>query len=212
MALVNGSYVEVVLRMLVNAQTVLNVWSYVASDVTNDPPAAEIGEEWWEDVSSFYRGLAASTLSEVFQSVLVRQLNDSAGIYGEYAIPSASQAGTRTPPADNDQMPQFVAAGVRLTVGTRETRPGQKRFPFLTQSDVGSFGALGGTFTTLLTNLMTVMEAPFVLASGSWTATLTPYVFRRNNEGFVTAAQPVLSYSINPFVTTQNTRKTGRGE
>jgi hypothetical protein len=154
--------------------------------------------------------MAAVGFGDVFRSVRVRELNSPTGDYAEFAIPPAERVGTRANPAGMDLLPPYVASGVRLVVGTRATRPGQKRFPFLVESDQSN-GALGGHMFPIISVLMNAVDSDFTLGAPAALTELRPIVTRKDAQGNVLAAQPWTTYLINTFVTTQNTRKYGRG-
>lgn len=210
MSIATGSLIEISLSMLLYGQRVMNVWQYRADPVTGGPSAAEIGAAWWNAVKAPYRGVANSGFGTVFRSVIVRELNNPTGAYGEYAIPSGEQTGTRTVAAEGQLATTFVAAGVRLAVETRTTRPGQKRIPFITESDLNS-NELAAGFQGLLVTLMDVMTASMTLGAPALATVLLPVVVSKDSTGAVTANQPVSGYVINTNATSQVSRRFGRG-
>lgn len=210
MAITTGSRIAVTLKMLMSSQTIMQVWTYNVLEIVGTPTAAHYGQAWWNHVKATYRALSAVGLGSVFQSVLVTELGNPTGEYGEFGIPLAEKAGTRAAPADADVMPIFVAAGVRLNVPARVTRPGQKRFPFLTQTDV-VLNDLQSQFTTLLTSHMDVMIANMTLGAPAAGVVLVPAVVGLNADGTIRGSQVTTSYTINPQVTSQVSRKVGHG-
>lgn len=110
-------------------------------------------------------------------------------------------------------MPSFVAAGIRLNRGNKTTRNGYKRVPGMAE-DIITGGVFDGSFiTTSLTPLATAFSTATVLtASGGETVQVAPVIIGRNAAGFdLTRVQPVVSATINPNATTQNSRKVGSG-
>jgi len=210
MAIGTLSKIAVTLTMDQAIGKAMNVWTYNVLEIIGTPTAGHYAEAWWNHVKTAYRALVPAGYGNSFQSVLVRELGNSTGEYGEYGIPAGEQVGTRTGGTDNDFMPSFAAAGVRLTVGTRVTRPGQKRFPFLQQGDV-NVNSLGTTFNGLLVTLMDIMEANMTLGAPAAGVVLVPAVVSLNADGSIRTSQLVTGYKINPFVTSQNSRKAGRG-
>lgn len=210
MAIGGGSLIEVGLHMafLSNA-AVYNVWQYEVEGTFGPSSASQFGEAWWNHVKDEYRAICSANASP-FRTVLVRELNEPAGAYGEYAIPTAEWSGTRPAPA-GDWLPSYVGVGVRLTVDTRVTRPGQKRFSFLTESD--SDGTYVQTdYATRLATLMGVMSGQMVLGDPAVGATLNPIVVRKDPAtGVVTAHQNISGYIINNALTSQVSRRVGRG-
>lgn len=205
-----GSDCQITVKMNFDGSTIMNVWSYRVTTMPALITGGMVAEAYWNHVKTTYRALSQVGSGAVFTSVLFRELSNPNGELGEYAIPSAEQVGTRANQTNPDSYPAFVAAGARLTVTTRTTRPGQKRFPFLTESDVSARN-LGASFITLVDNLLDVANAAVILGAPAATGTLTPYVFRLDNTGTVVAGQATLGHVINPYVTSQVSRKYGRG-
>jgi len=210
MGIPTGSLIEVSLVQTYLAQQVLNVFQYAVDVPVGDADPVAVGNAWWNAVKAAYRALPQSSMGNVFDSVLVRQLNAPTGAYGQYAIPPAEQAGTRTPTGAPESLPPFVAAAVRLVVGSRVTRPGQKRFAFLNEAD-NTDGRLISSYVVPLQALMTILVADMLLGAPSALTDLHPIVVRKDAAGAVTAHQPVVGYIINPWISSQNTRKIGRG-
>ena len=207
----NGVPTEITMVMSHIGQQVLNVWQYTSGNVAVGVEAVHIAEAWWNHVKATYRALAITGLSpSPFQSVRIRELNNPVGAYAEFSVPSGEQAGTRTPPTQAQLLPPYTAAAVRLAVGTRTTRPGQKRLPFLCEEDNAS-GNLQSAFNALVVSFMNNMDGIITLGAPAATATLTPIVVSKDTAGNVTASQAWTTYVISPYISTQNTRKIGRG-
>ena len=105
-------------------------------------------------MKAVYRGVISDQYNPYFSAIAVRQLDDPLGDYGEYSIPSGERAGTRSA-GTGDLAPVFLATGVRMTVDTRVTRPGQKRFGGLMESDLTN-GVVGSSVLTSIDALMAV--------------------------------------------------------
>lgn len=210
MAIPDNALIEVSLRMQWLAQSVFNVFQYQVSGVVVPPTAPEVGEAWWNHVKSAYRALAVTGTSATFETVTVRTLNDPSGDLGEFAVPSGERQGTRAAGALGDFMPSYVGCGVRLTVATRATRPGQKRLPFLTQGDVLN-QALEAAWLTLATSWANVIDTNMVLGAPAAAVELIPIVVRKDSSGAVIAQQDVVGHLVNTNATTQVSRKIGRG-
>lgn len=212
MAIFVDSDIEITLRQSWYGQQINNVWHY---NIMGAPggvgvSAAELAQAWWNHVKSAYRAICPSDQGNCFNTVLLRVVNNPAGDYGEYSIPVGEQAGTRTPGTQNQGQPPFNAASVRLVVGTRVTRPGQKRFAFLNEGDNNN-GGLQSSYTTPLTALMTVMVAQMTLGAPAALFVLRPEVFRLTSTDLLLASQPITGYVINPNISSQVSRKYGRG-
>lgn len=210
MALGVGSLLELTLDMVLLGSHVMNVYQYQIAVAPSTKTADEIAEAWWNHVKAAYRALAITPGGRQFDSVTCRELNNPTGELAEYSIPTADQDGTRPAGSLGSYMPSFTSVGVRLTVGSRTTRPGQKRIPFLSEGDVAN-NDVGATFVGLVQSLMDVMTTNIVLGDPAELLVLDPIVTRKDATGAVTAHQPVTGYVINPYATTQVSRKIGRG-
>lgn len=210
MAITLGSLIEMTVVMRLLGQVTLNAWQYQVDGSAFLVEPVQIAEAYWNHVKATYRGIISSALGAAFQSVNILELNAPTGDYAEYPVPILERPGTRGVVGLGDPMPPFNAVGVRLTVGTRVTRPGQKRFPGLYEGDNNS-GILGPEMTLVVNNLMAVMTEPMILGAPAATIVLNPVVTRRDVSGAVTANQPVQGWVTNPNITSQNTRKIGRG-
>ena len=187
-----------------------NVWQYELESSLATVSAAQVGEAWWHHVKTGLRGIVTTNIGGCYRSVEVRELNNPAGELGSYGIPSGEWAGTRSPGTEAGILMPFAAVGVRLDVGTRVTRPGQKRFAGLVEGDQNG-GLIQAGVQTAVEAAMDTMVAVMILGAPAATLTLRPVVCRKNAAGVVTAHQNIEGYTINPNVTSQNTRKFGRG-
>lgn len=172
---------------------------------------ANVGEAWWNHVKTAWRGVAPAAQGNIFQSVLVEELNIGFE-FGEYPIPVAEQQGTRSSTGLGEPLPSFLAVGQRYTVSSRVTRPGQMRIPWVWEADVngnqvtatllGLCNTLGGVLSSTMT-----LGAPVALG----TMHKTILRFSKTVPPTVVAQQMVNGYVTNGFVTTQVSRKVGRG-
>lgn len=210
MGFTSGSVIQCSLRMQQLGSAVFNVWQYQITNVDPAATAATVAQGWWDRVKATYRPLVHQGYGAAFFSVLCQDLSDPEGEYGEYAVPAGEQAGTRTQGNDSELTASFIAVGVRLTVPSRSTRPGQKRFGFLIEDDIAN-NNLTGALPTALTSHMLVMTQSIPITAPLPTADLIPVVVRRDAFGAVTAFQDVSGFSINTRLTTQVSRRLGRG-
>ena len=210
MAVTTDSLIEVAVNCSYAGQQVLNVWQYRVGAAVLAPNLAQIIEGWWNTVRSAYRGIYTNTLTNYFKTIKGRELNNPAGDFAEYNVQAGDTGGTRAGGSPNEMMPIFVSAGVRLTVGTRATRPGQKRFGPLHEGDVAN-GVLQAQLITPLQTFMGEMVLDITCMGPALGTVLHPIVCRKDLAGAVTASQAPTGYLINTNATTQNTRKIGRG-
>lgn len=212
MALGDGSLLEIALNMTWAAQRVMNIWTY---EITEQPgpdftDGLALSEAWWNHVKAAYRALALNNQPAVFNSVRLTELNVAGGILSEWPIPAGESLGTRTPPTAAQILPTFNALGVRLSVPTRATRPGQKRFSFLVEEDNVN-GSAGAPYLALINTLMAAASGSITLGAPAALTVMRCIVPSRNDDGDVVSHQAVSGFVINSVITSQTTRRFGRG-
>jgi len=207
-----GEFIQIVIQMRWLGQRVANVWTYRVMGLNAPTDAVSMGFGYWEAIRVAYRAIAPSFLTDAFQSIRVRSLSNPDGAVGEYAIPAAEQSGTRSVAGEGSQsMPPFAACGVRLAVATRTTRPGQKRIPFLTEGDQAA-GVIQPAFLGLVNTLLNIQEGEVTITPEAGNQVLLRSVIARLDASWgVTANQNTAGFLVSSIVTTQNTRKIGRG-
>lgn len=210
MAITEGTLLELSMVSTVGSNKLMNVWGYEVTGTFSGIAAVNVAEAWWNAVKTNYRALVYATAGWVYTSVLIRELNNPAGELAEFTVPTGEQQGTRTAPAAPDFLPIFNAVGMRLTVSTRATRPGQKRIWGLTESDNDS-NLVSSTFLALVNTLGNQMDGPITLLSPALGMDLQPVVFRKDVAGAVTAHQNVTGHVTNSIITSQVSRRLGRG-
>lgn len=210
MGLPVGGLFEVTMDMRWQAQQTQNVFQYEVQNWPLSVTMVQALEGWWNHVKASYRALALASQGDVFISVKGREMNNPSGEYAEFDVPVAEKVGTRPNPAAAELLPPFSAAGIRLVVGTRLTRPGQKRLPFLVENDQTS-GILAVAMRTLIVSWCNVISVPMVLGAPAALTDLYPIVTKKDANGIVSAHQYITGYIINNNITTQNSRKFGRG-
>lgn len=205
-----GSFLEISLSAKWHGQTVMNVYQYRVNAWPTPATGAEVGEAWWNHVSVPYRNLVDVAYGDTFEKVIVREVDDPTGLYGEYAVPPAQRPGTR-PTTGSQGMPPFNAVSARLSVATRATRPGQKRFGWINEIDAdGPY--VNATFRGLVEDILDVMTVSMLLGAPAALVSLEPVVVSKAPvTGFVVAWQEITGYSINASVSSQVSRKIGRG-
>ena len=173
--------------------------------------AAAVGEAWWNDVKTEWRGCAPAAQGNIFQSVLVEELGGGQE-FGEYPIPVGEQQGTRSSAGLGEPLPSFLAVGMRFTVGTRQTRPGQMRVPWLWEADVNQNQVQAGMLG-LCNALGAKLSSTLLLGAPVATGTMHQAILRMSKTvpPTIEAQQMVNGYITNGFVTTQISRKVGRG-
>jgi len=170
-----------------------------------------VGEAYWNHVKTVWRALPVSSMTNVFQSVLVEEIGGGQA-FGEYAIPSGEKGGARAAGTLGDVLPSFVNVGVRFTVASRVTRPGQMRIPFMYDGDTDAQG-VAAPFTTLVTALANIYDTDMALGAPVATGVLRMQVvkFSGTVPPVVVSQQDVVGHVVNGNVTSQVSRKVGRG-
>lgn len=188
---------------------VRNSWQY---KITTTPAptisAANIAEAWWNHVKTQYRAQVATAFGDAFREVQCKTLMSSTGDYGTFGIPPGEQPGTRSTPA-GDSAANFLAVGAKLNVQTRVTRPGHKRFGFLFEADSAA-NTMQAAMLTLCENICIAARTP-TLGIPALGIELLGQVVRKTTQGLLLTSQEWTSFTVSNIVTTQNTRKVGRG-
>lgn len=210
MAIGIGSLVEISVQGALASGKWYNVFQYQYAEVVTAATAVQIAEAWWNHVKTTYRALYASGAGNIFNQVFIRELNAPTGEYATFAIPVGEKVGTRSTPSPNTFTPSFVAQGVQLTVGTRLTRPGQKRLPIVYEADIEG-DEVQTTWYNLVEAWANVVDVPMVLGAPAATSVLQPIVCKKNSLGEVLEYQNVAGHLTSIYGTSQNSRKRGRG-
>nr|CRY97683.1 hypothetical protein [uncultured prokaryote] len=173
--------------------------------------ADAVGEAWWQDVKAAWRALVVSDASVLtFDSVIVEEFNGSGGL-GEFAIPTAERLGTRVLGGSPEPCASYNAVGVRLTVPTRNTRPGQKRFPVFYENDLER-QVIAAAYLALIPALAAKYSNTLTLGAPVALGTLTPIIIKYDpNTGAELDRQDVAGFVVNPDLTTQVSRRKGHG-
>lgn len=210
MSLVDA-HIELAVRYTWLDQQCENVWKYFTEGaVFLGVNAVQTAEAFWNDVKGVHRDLMYAGLGfGRFTSVVCRNLVVG-GELGEFAIPDAEQVGTRDLGDVAEMIPAYCAGGIRFTVGSTVTRPGQKRFPFLGNVDVNQ-NALTSGYAVLLEALAAHMDQPLTLGAPVVAGVLQPVIGGTVVAGYPTVYQDVLGHVTNPYATSQVSRKRGRG-
>ena len=208
---ITSSLVRITLRYTFLAQLCQTQRTFeVEGSFSPDISAANLGEAWWNDVKAAWRALVPPSTDFVFTSVLVEEVGGSLN-FGEYAIPSGEQQGTRVPGVVTNFMPAYCAVGCRLTVATRVTKPGQMRIPGLLELD-NEAGAATSGFLALCEDIAEKYANDLLLGSPAALTTIHAQVTNSNDvdspPGFY---QPIVGFVLNPSLTSQVSRRPGHG-
>jgi len=168
-------------------------------------------EAYWNNIKDVWRATHVADVNDRTLSLFGREAGALAA-YAEFAVPVAEQQGTRASGASfAGYMPPFVGAGVKLAVGSGLTRPGQKRFWGLGEGDSVE-GVMQAPYLTLVEALAVKFSDQILLGAPVATGVMFPEVVRQEPvTGNILVAQDVTGHVVNNNLTTQNSRKIGRG-
>ena len=183
------------------AGMVLNVFYYRVSVAAAGNAANALLDQFDEDIVPVY----ANTQSNVVSYISLEALNgmDNSEYASSQALAAAS--GTRS----GTSMPMLNVAKIRFNKAQPGTRYGYKAISGILDSDVGSDDTLGALVLGLLNTLGGALVTPLVNAGFT-------FVPCQVTGGFKLGVAPTFSHDyddlfVMPYVTTQVTRKRGRG-
>lgn len=194
-----------------DGQQILNVYHFRAN--TNiSPSSGNAAQKWWDFVKATLRPLQISQLTH--QYVTLESLDGDKTFY-HYDIPSGERVGTYATSGDAEAA--FVAYPFRLTTNSRLVRPGSKRICGVSEGATDPLGVLSAGVLALMNALGAIMIQTVPILPLN-VESMDPVIV-----GFphpATAHRParlareitlITGYNLPPVVTTQNTRKRGRG-
>lgn len=208
---ITASQIKVTYRYTMFGQHCENIqyWEPVGAAFLTATMLGVLEALWANIEGAWHEILPANPDVGTFDSLLGEELGGGLS-FAEFPIPSDEQTGDRAGLTATSGLPPFIVSASRQTVGTRVTRPGQKRIPFLADSDViGNqldsaavifFEPVHETFSTVRT-----LGAPVA------TGTLNPVIGGHIEDGVPTLWQPVTGLLMNPNASSQVSRKIGHG-
>lgn len=207
----SATYIEIALRYVFLGQRcqTARVYRWDGAAVAAASPT-QVGEAWWNHYKAAWRGLCLNSAGDVrFATVFVREVGGGLA-YGEYAVPTAEQTGTRAG-TSTGYLPSYAAVGCKLTVSSGVTRPGQMRIPFALEEDQTNNVVQAG-FLALAANLANLYDTPATLGAPVATGVLYPSVVTYGvDNNTVTAGQDIVGHLLNGFLTSQVSRRVGHG-
>lgn len=171
----------------------------------------QVLEAYWNDVKAAWHALAYNSLGiNSINSILGETIGGSLE-FAEFAIPEDERVGDKTTGTAGSALPGTLAGAVRLTVGTRVTRPGQKRAPFIGEEEIVG-NDLEAAYLTQLSDWGETWSQTRTLGAPAATAVLVPNVVSIDRStGDILARQDVTGQIINPYASSQVSRKRGHG-
>jgi len=203
MPLAVGNLLQITDVQTLNNQQVLNVYYYRVSETPTDETDsyAEISADFQTKLMTPIRAIQCARL--IHTSLVIRNLTNALDLYEE----AFSLAGTQTSAGQSADMPPFVAHLFRLLRSDLSTRNGYKRYAGVRDEDVQ------GGVTVLASSLYNAIIAGLVddLVDNDG-GVYSPVIVKRP------ITTPATTYVHSEIldaqyrgVTTQNTRKIGRG-
>lgn len=207
MPLTEGSVVEILDEQTYDNSQVINSYHYEVESITGTPATpAEVGEAFWTLIGGNVRGLQNAAL--LHEQIRVEEVAGDR-MYGQYIIPPGEQAGTRG--GGGDATASFIAYGITLQGETRQTKPGGKRIAGALETDVGAFGVLVTEAFDDLVDFAELLQQPLDVGESPNVTTLRPVIYRPPATPDPAVVNPIVGFIAKTDITTQNTRKRGRG-
>jgi hypothetical protein len=171
----------------------------------------EVLAAYWENVKGAWRALMLDSLPHNSINSILGECIGGDQEFAEFPIPSGERIGTRSIATNGQPLPGTLAGGVRLTVGTRETRPGQKRAPFICEANIEG-NDLNASYLDPLTDWGETFSQLLTLGAPAATAILQPVITHHDPVTLLLASwQDVTGQIVNPYATSQVSRKRGHG-
>lgn len=204
--------IRITLRYVYLGQQCENVQWYFgggAAFVTATMP--EILAAYWQNVRDQWHALMYDDLAiNSIDSILGEAIGGDEE-FAEYPIPSEDRVGDKDVATFGQPLPGTLAGGVRLTVGTRQTRPGQKRAPFIGEAQINK-NDLDPTYLSELADWGETFSTLRTLGAPAATAILQPVVTHHDKDTHeLDGWQDVTGQVINPYASSQVSRKRGHG-
>jgi hypothetical protein len=204
--------IKITLRYVYLGQECENIqWYFGGGAVFVTATMPEILAAYWAHVQAawhaiMYDDLAINSMNSILGEAVGGDLD-----YAEYPIPEADRVGTKTVAEYGQPLPGTLAGAVRLTVGTRQTRPGQKRAPFIGEADING-NDLHPSYTDLLSDWGLTFSEQITLGAPAATAVLIPVITTFSGDPPALADwQDVTGQIVNLYASSQVSRKRGHG-
>lgn len=200
-----GDLIQITSCSTIMSQQACNVFYFAVAAWTGNMTIAEVLEYWDENhLKAVIEDMVPALLPD---TITWRNLDNTAEIV---SVPMTS-VGANT----GDSAGPFVAFSARLYGGTAETRSGWKRFAGVNEAGVTNGELTSGTlalFQSALDVLFADVTAPTGPGSSADAWLINTIVGRTpTGELDLSRAQPIVDVVAQPRITTQNTRKVGRG-
>lgn len=214
------SYYHLTLRATVQSQLVVNTFDYVTTSILpSSEEAAELNAEFIGQVLPDIRNVLSTQYIGVDVYTIAPYSPD---VFAQTIFTPGSQNGGRS----GEMLPRYNAWGFVISRLRRDIRNGYKRFGSISETDQ-SGGAPTAAMATLLNTLANELEQVLTLEYVAGSSAASPIVVKRIKYNPDPEKPDEFAYRLpqgtDPFefyeatqisyqtMTTQNTRKTGRG-
>lgn len=214
------AFYQVTLLGQAQNQQVNNVFHYITTSlIATNEEAFNLNVEFIENVLPAIRGVVSVLYQANALYTIAPQAPD---VFAAYSWAPGSMLGLRA----GDALPSYVAWGFETVRQRRDIRNGYKRFGPVTETDQSAGGPTAGMLPVLNT-LRNAMNANLELEYGGGGSTASMVIVKRVRYNpdpedpdkwsyrIPVAGDPLVYYEANQWVfdkmTTQNTRKVGRG-
>lgn len=212
----------------INEQTWQNVHFYLLDDLSLSLQEGEFPDliaEWVDWYVTNVFGILDSVTPPTMSWDLVKGEN----LFEVSEIGAVNFAAGTVGLIAGEVLAQFNSYAFTQPSGRRGMNPGSRRIPGVMEAGVGTYGALIEAYLTALNGVATSFSSEVLLTyrGGLGEANLKPIIVKRVREGAGTPEDPYTyrlprnvgertyylanSWAARPVITTQNTRKTGRG-
>lgn len=204
--------IKITLRYVYLEQKCENIqWYFGGGAVFVTATMPEILAAYWANVMDAWHAIMYDDLTINSMDSILGECVGGDEEFAEYPIPEAERVGDKSVAEFGQPLPGTLAGAVRLTVGTRETRPGQKRAPFIGEADINQ-NDLSPSYTDLLTEWGLTFSTQRTLGAPAATAVLIPVVTTHPPPTHELAGwQDVTGQVVSFYASSQVSRKRGHG-
>jgi hypothetical protein len=198
----SGNHYELIDKQISQSQILLNVYCY--EQISGSGGAEELANTWETEVLPAVLDIQSANVGHT--NIIVNNLDDLSDFFDKGLT---GQNGS----VSGDMLPVYDAFVLKMVRGTRASRNGWKRIPGVAESAQHD-GIVGSTTFTALGTLAGLLFDELDAGDGN---TWKLRIWRRHreaSEGHPEVAQaffPIADVEPLPNVSTQNTRKIGRG-
>lgn len=201
-----GTVLQLNVRGTFMQQKIQNVYHFRLVGAADDGYMAAFAEGFWNHIKDEFRATQPLNSTLNYTDVTCEALA-GAHPFGQYTIPLAEQPGTRA--TSTLFMPPFNSVNITFNVADRAVRPGSKRYAGLVEEDNAN-GVLSDSLQALYATLAEKLIEDVTVVDPAMSGIFVIYG-RENDSRPVPVSRPVVGYKVSPNISSQNSRKFGRG-